>query len=69
MEIQVTRLMIYLIRKGYGCDCKTSDLDDFSEEYITAKSVFAKDRCASCRAKEIIDWLEEHIKLVKWSNE
>ena len=65
LEILVTRLMIWVIRRGYGADCEGSDLDDFPEMHTTAKSVFDPGRCASCRAKEVIDWLEEHIKLIE----
>lgn len=24
------------------------------------------EHCASCKAKEIIEWLEHHIKLIQW---
>lgn len=65
IEKKVTMLMIYFIEKGYGCDCETSDLDDLPDMYKTPKDVFKVSRCASCRAKEVVDWLKEHLKLIK----
>ena len=65
IDILIARLAIWSIKKGYGCNCETSDLDDFPEEHTTAKSVFMEGRCASCRAKEVVDWLEAHIKLIE----
>ena len=41
IDIIIARLAIWSIRRGYGADCDTSDL-------------------------EVIDWLEDHIKLIKW---
>jgi hypothetical protein len=55
----------YLIRRKYGADCGVSDLDEYPELYKEPKSVFHSGRCSSCRAKEIIDWIDEHIKLLK----
>ena len=45
--------------------------DGLSEEGLPinrrtkTEDVFKEGRCGSCRAKEVIDWLEEHIKLIK----
>ena len=65
IDILIAKLAIWSIRKGYGCDCETSDLKDFPDLYQTTEDVFKEGRCGSCRAKEVIDWLEEHIKLIK----
>jgi len=64
LDILIAKLAIWSIRRGYGADCEMSDLDEFSEEYKIPKDVFRSSRCSSCRAKEVIDWLEEHIKLI-----
>jgi hypothetical protein len=55
----------FLIRNSYGADCETSDLDEYPELYKEPKNVFLQSRCASCRAKEIIDWIEVHIRLLE----
>jgi hypothetical protein len=55
-EIQFWRIAKWLIRKVYGADCPTRDTDDFG---------LVETRCASCRAKEIIEWIDEHIELLK----
>ena len=65
IDILIARLAIWSIKRGYGCNCETNDLDDFPDIYQKSKDVFNSGRCASCRAKEITDWLEEHIKLIK----
>ena len=64
LEILFWRLAIWIIRKGYGADCRESDIDDFPEN----KEELLKDpkgRCGSCRAKEAIEWIEDHIELIK----
>ena len=61
--------LIWRLRKGYGANCDGSDLDDFPEmlkpkpsDYVTSSG-----RCASCRAKETIGFLEENIEnLSEW---
>lgn len=55
----------WIIRRGYGCNCKGSDLVDFPEWYTKPEHVFASGRCASCRAKEVIDWIDKHIELIQ----
>lgn len=60
IEILVCRVTIWFLRRGYGANCETKDTDDFSD--------LASDewpRCASCQAKETVDFLEEHIRLLK----
>ena len=64
-EIKVFQLVKYLIVRGYGCDCETSDLDDFPEDYKKPKDVFSNQRCGSCRGREIIDWIDKHIELLR----
>ena len=62
----LARLMVYRLKKGYGCDCETNDLDDFPEMYTKPKDVFASGRCGSCRAREVVQWLEEYIDLIDY---
>lgn len=64
-EIKFWRKAQKLLIKGYRANCKTKDLDDFPEDYKEPKDVFSEGRCGSCRAREIIDWIESHIKLLK----
>ena len=66
IDIIIARIAIWNIKKGYGAECETSDLDDFPDLHKTTKSVFDKGRCGSCRAKEVIDWFEDHIELIKY---
>jgi hypothetical protein len=65
IDILIARLAIWSIKQGYGANCEMTDLDDFPEDYKKPKDVFGDSRCASCRAKEVVDWLEKHIKLIK----
>ena len=51
--------MIWKIRKGYGCYCKTKDIDDFKDMDM------GESRCPSCEAQEVVEWLENHIKLIR----
>jgi hypothetical protein len=64
-EIQFWQKAKILIRKGYGANCKVSDLDEFPKYYKNPKNVLLSSRCPSCRAKEIINWIDEHIRLLK----
>lgn len=67
-EIIFWKIARHLIKKGYGCNCKTSDLDDFHEMYSKAplsKSVSHGGRCGSCRAKEVCDWIDDEIELLR----
>ena len=59
VDVVVARVAIWYIRRGYGANCETTDKEDFGENYLEEA------RCGSCRAKEIIDWLEDHIKLIQ----
>lgn len=64
-EIRFWRMAVWILKKGYGGNCPTSDLDDFPDMYKVPKDVFHDGRCASCRAREVIDWIEDHIRLLK----
>ena len=61
IEIQVTRLMIWFLLKGYGPKCTTKDTDDFPGLEKNPQA-----RCACCQAHETIEFLEEHLDLLKW---
>lgn len=60
IDIIIARIAIWSIKKGYGANCETRDTDDFPELRNSNKG-----RCASCRAREIIEWIEDHIRLIK----
>ena len=69
-EINTCRYLIKRLKLGYGANCRTSDLDDFSKIYRNPKNklseaIMLDRRCGSCRAGEVIVWLKEHIKLLK----
>jgi hypothetical protein len=67
-EIALCRWLIKRLKAGYGADCITSDLDDFREMYVHPSTKLSKAirgaRCGSCQAKEMIDFLKEHIDLL-----
>lgn len=65
LEIQFWKIAKRIIVAGYGCSCETSDLDDFPKIYKKPKDVFNPARCASCRAKEVCDWIDSHIELIR----
>jgi len=66
IEISIARVAIWSIKRGYGpIRCGTSDVDDFPEAIKKPKDMFSDWRCPSCRAWEVIDWLEDHIRLIK----
>lgn len=56
-NIFISRLMIRLIRRGYGASCTTKDIEDFP-------GIEERARCPSCQAREVVDWLEDHVKLI-----
>lgn len=58
LEIKFWQFAKYLIIKGYGCDCETKDLDDIPH-------INEATRCPSCCAKEIVEWIDQHIDLLK----
>lgn len=68
LEVIFWRLARHILVKGYGGDCKTCDLDDFDNdikkgnvgEWITHDG-----RCCSCRAKETIKFIDDHIDLLR----
>lgn len=60
LEIFLCRLMIWRLRVGYGERCETDDIEDFPELRHSPEP-----RCPCCRAWSMIDFLEEHISLIK----
>ncbi|MFA5695876.1 MAG: hypothetical protein WC917_00220 [Bacilli bacterium] len=71
IEIWFWQIARNIIEKGYGNGCETSDLDDFKDDWVKhckslGEAVISKGRCASCRAKEVIVWIDEHIELLKF---
>ena len=68
LEILFWTFAIYLIKKGYGAECEQSDIDDpMYKKGKLSENIRNSGRCSSCRAKEAIDWIEDHISLIKWS--
>lgn len=68
-EIDFWREAIRILKEGYGADCLTKDTDDLYErpDGTLAKEagMTEKTRCQSCRAREVITFLEDHIELLK----
>ncbi len=60
IDIAIAKLMIWRIKECYGADCETRDVDDFCDTALNPES-----RCASCRAAEVVDWLEKHVQLIR----
>jgi len=61
LEVYITKLMIGSLRRGYGADCETRDIDDFTDICTNIEV-----RCPSCRAKETIEFLEGHLDTIEW---
>ena len=55
---QAIQLVIRKIRKDYGANCKTRDVDDFPE----LREAHSYLRCQSCRARDVIRFLEDYEK-------
>lgn len=68
LEIWFWQIARRIIIKGYGADCETRDLDDFEDEWTKEiKEALELDgRCPSCKAKEIVSWIDGHIELLKF---
>ena len=69
-EIKFWKKAIKILKEGYGADCKTSDLDDFRKMYTNKKykmheMITSDARCASCRAKETIKFIESVVGLLE----
>jgi hypothetical protein len=60
-EIRFWKLGIWLIVKGYGPKCESSDLEDFPELKKNHEA-----RCGCCKAWETVDWIENHIKILEY---
>lgn len=65
LEIQFWRIAKFIIKRGYGADCPISDLDDgILGEKLCSDAIMHSGRCGSCRAKETIDWIDQHVELL-----
>lgn len=62
IEQIITRMMIWFVVDGYGCDCPTKDIDDDPE---LIKKYGDGARCPSCKAREVKEWLENHLSLIE----
>jgi hypothetical protein len=65
LEVHFWMVAQWLIRRGYGGPCDTSDLVDFPDMYKKPEDVFHPGRCVRCRAKEVVDWIDHHIELIR----
>lgn len=70
LERMASKFLVWRLKKGYGANCRTSDLDDFKRMYTRrgtklSEAVTHSGRCASCQAKETILFLENHIDLLE----
>lgn len=62
-ETWACKLVIWLLKRGYGeIRCETRDVDDFPE---LRRTDGMGARCAGCKAWETIDFLEDHISLIR----
>lgn len=59
LEIQFWEVAKWLIKRGYGADCETKDTEDFPGLHEAPEA-----RCASCEAREVIEWIDGHIALL-----
>lgn len=74
-NIEAVEKTIASLKEGWGANCETPDYCDVEKD--TGKSLVgwpknAQDyvhwldaRCQSCRAKEVIDFLTEHLSMLK----
>lgn len=63
IEIWACRWLIKRIKGGYGADCEHLDYEE--DALMIPHELNAQGRCGSCRAKEVVQWLEEHIELLE----
>ena len=67
LKIKFWRFVQWLIRRDYRADCETSDIDDGTAgNKLTQEAVMSDGRCISCRAKETIRFIENHIELIEF---
>ena len=60
-ELKLFQQVRQIIKDGYGANCKTKDTKDFPELRTL------EERCGSCVAKELIEYLDWYIDLIKWN--
>lgn len=64
---KAVRIVIKQLKKDWGADCKTSDLDDNPRMYKKGKlseNIRHGGRCGSCQAKECIDFLKQTLDFI-----
>ena len=68
LEIQFWRVAKWLIRHGYGANCETKDYEDnmFADPDEMRQYLQGTSRCGSCRAKEVIEWIDHHVNLLRY---
>lgn len=67
LETRFWKIAKWIIIKGYGCDCKKRDIDEemFAEPNDMRDWLKNGSRCPSCKAKEVVEWIEKHISLLE----
>jgi len=61
-ELQLWKIARNRLIKGFGCNCATVDTDDFPGH---DKHLNAPGRCPSCAAKEVVQWIDAYMRLLK----
>ena len=61
IEIRFWKLAQWLLKRSYGC-CDVPDYVNFPDH---PRGVNDQGRCISCTAGEVVQWLEEHIEVLK----
>lgn len=57
------KLMVWHIKKGFGANCPSPDYVDHPED-LKQELTDNVPRCPSCRAQDVIEWLEESFEPV-----
>jgi hypothetical protein len=66
MDIQIASTMINSLERLYSPACDTKDYEDFPD---IGRGLNDISRCYNCRISEVIEFLKEHIELIKWMND
>lgn len=62
LEIQFWHVAKWLITRGYG-RCEVLDYEELDSH---PHALNAEGRCGSCRATEVVKWIDGHIELLRY---
>ena len=62
LEILFWKIAKNIIIRNYGCNCSVKDVDEILD---LPKTLMGQNRCGSCVASEVIEWIDNHISLIK----